>query len=128
VSAGVNNPSVRYALSDGVGVITLNRPHVLNALDRDLAASLADAAERAARDPAAWVVVVRGAGRAFCPGMDRTALAADGIGEAFYRHWTRGLNCLEDIDKLVVGVLHGYPLNSRALSVWCDHIRYNVES
>ena len=77
-----------YEVKDGVGTITLNRPRVLNALDGDLSASLADAAERAARDPEVWVVVVRGAGRAFCSGMDRTALSAGGIGEAFYRHWT----------------------------------------
>ncbi len=87
----------------------------------DLSASLADAAERAARDPEVWVVVVRGAGRAFCSGMDRTALSAGGIGEAFYRHWTRGLNCLEDMDKLVVGVLHGYCIGGGLqLAVACD--------
>src|SRR5262245_14784160 len=114
-------PSVLYAVSDGVATITLNRPHVLNALDEDLSAGLAEAAERAARDPAAWVVVVRGAGRAFSSGMDRKALSADGIGEAFYRHFIRGLNCLEDMDKLVVGVLHGYCIGGGLqIAVACD--------
>jgi enoyl-CoA hydratase/carnithine racemase len=120
-------PSVIYEVKDGVGTITLNRPHMLNALDHDLSASLADAAERAARDPEAWVVVVRGAGRAFSSGVDRTALSADRIGEAFYRHWTRGLNCLEDMDKLVVGVLHGYCIGGGLqLAVACD-IRLAVD-
>jgi enoyl-CoA hydratase/carnithine racemase len=117
----VSEASVIYEVKDGVGTITLNRPHVLNALDHDLSASVADAAERAARDPEVWVVVVRGAGRAFCSGVDRTALSAGGIGEAFYRHWTRGLNCLEDMDKLVVGVLHGYCIGGGLqLAVACD--------
>ena len=113
--------SVTYAVADGVGTITLSRPHVLNALDTGLAAALADAAAAAAADPAVWVVVVRGAGRAFCSGMDRKALAAGAIDEPFYRHWTRGLNLLEDMDKLSVAVLHGYSIGGGLqLAVACD--------
>src|SRR5882724_10560967 len=114
-------PSVLYEVKDGVGTITLNRPTVLNALDTDLAIELADAAERAAKDHDVWVVVVRGAGRAFSSGMDRTALSAGGIEEAFYRHWIRALNCLEDMDKLVIAVCHGYCIGGGLqLAVACD--------
>jgi enoyl-CoA hydratase/carnithine racemase len=108
--SAVAEPSVLYAARDGVATITLNRPRVLNALDRALSAELADAAEAAARDAGVWVVVVRGAGRAFSSGMDRTVLSSGGIDEAFFRNWTRALNCLEDMDKLVVSVLHGYSI------------------
>ena len=114
-------PSVLYAARDGVATITLNRPRVLNALDLALSAELADAAEAAARDADAWVVVVRGAGRAFCSGMDRTVLSGGGIDEAFYRNWVRALNCLEDMDKVVVSVLHGYSIGGGLqLAVACD--------
>jgi enoyl-CoA hydratase/carnithine racemase len=113
--------SVRYEIEDGVGTITLDRPAVLNALDMDLAVELADAAERAAKDDDVWVVVIRGAGRAFSSGMDRTALSAGAIGEAFYRHWIRALNCLEDMDKLVLAVCHGYCIGGGLqLAVACD--------
>jgi enoyl-CoA hydratase/carnithine racemase len=113
--------SVLYHVKDGVGTITLNRPDVLNALHTELAAELADAAEEAARDPNVWVVVIRGAGRAFSSGIDRTALSAGSIGEPFFRHWIRGLNCLEDMDKLVLGVLHGYCIGGGLqLAVACD--------
>ena len=113
--------SVLYEVRDGVATLTLNRPDVLNAVHNDLAAELADRAEAAARDPKVWVVVVRGKGRAFCSGMDRKALSAGKIGEAFYRHWIRGLNCLEDMDKLVVAVLHGYSIGGGLqLAVACD--------
>jgi len=117
----VAEPSVRYATRGGVATITLNRPRVLNALDRALSAELADAAEAAARDADVWVVVVRGAGRAFCSGMDRTVLSAGGIDEAFFRNWVRALNCLEDMDKVVVAVLHGYAIGGGLqLGVACD--------
>lgn len=112
---------VAYAVEDGVGWITLNRPEVLNALDTELAATLADHAETAARDGAVTTVVVRGGGRAFCSGMDRSALAGGRIGEAFYRHWIRALNCLEDMPKLSVAVLHGYSIGGGLqLALACD--------
>ena len=114
-------PRALYEVKDGVGAITLNRPAVLNALDTDLAIELADAAERAANDHDAWVVVVKGAGRAFSSGMDRKALSAGSIGEPFYRHWIRALNCLEDMDKLVIAVCHGYCIGGGLqLAVACD--------
>ncbi len=115
------DPGVRYGVADGVATIALDRPRVLNALDHGLAVALAEAVEGAARDPAVWVVVVRGAGRALSSGMDRTALAGGRIGEPFYRAWIRALNGLEDMDKLTVAVLHGYSIGGGLqLACACD--------
>lgn len=112
---------VRYGAEGGVGRITLARPAVLNALHTPLAEELAEAVALAARDPDAWVVVVAGEGRAFSSGMDRTALAAGEIGEAFFRHWIGALNGLEDMDKLAVAVIHGYCLGGGLqLALACD--------
>jgi len=52
----------------GVTVVTLNRPEVMNALNTQMRAELADAVRRAGQ--AARVVVLTGAGRAFCSGQD----------------------------------------------------------
>jgi len=113
--------SVLYEVRSGVATLTLNRPALLNALDQAMVAEFADRVEAAEKDADVWVVVVRGAGRAFCSGMDRKALSAGHIGDAFYRHWIRALNCLEDMDKLVVGVLHGYSIGGGLqLAVACD--------
>ena len=112
---------VSYETRDGVSVITLTRPSVLNALNTELAAALVDAVERAASDAATYAVVMRGAGRAFCSGMDRTALAAGDIGEPFYRFWIRALNRLEDMPKVSIAVLHGYSIGGGLqLAVACD--------
>jgi enoyl-CoA hydratase/carnithine racemase len=111
---------VTYEARDGVSVITLTRPSVLNALNTALAAGLVEAVERAERD-ATYAIVVRGAGRAFCSGMDRAALAAGDIGEPFYRFWIRALNRLEDTAKVSIAVLHGYSIGGGLqLAVACD--------
>jgi enoyl-CoA hydratase/carnithine racemase len=110
-----------YETRDGVSWITLNRPAVLNALDTPLAAALAECVERAADDPTTVAVVVQGAGRAFCSGMDRTALAAGAIGEPFHRHWVRALDGLEDMAKVAIAVLHGYSIGGGLqLALACD--------
>jgi len=112
---------VAYRVADGVAWITLDRPDVLNALDTPLTAALADAAEAAAADPDVTLAVVRGAGRAFCSGMDRTALAGGSIGEAFHRAWVRALNRLEDMPKVSLCVLHGYSIGGGLqIGLACD--------
>jgi enoyl-CoA hydratase/carnithine racemase len=112
---------VTYEARDGVSWLTLNRPAVLNALDTALGATLAECVERAAQDAATFAVVVRGAGRAFCSGMDRTALAGGTVGEPFYRYWIRALNLLEDMPKVSIAVLHGYSIGGGLqLGLACD--------
>lgn len=112
---------VTATVAEGVAWITLNRPEVLNALDTALAAALAECVEWAAAAPEVVLVVVRGAGRAFCSGMDRTALARGEIGEPFFRHWIRALNRLEDMPKLSLAVLHGHVLGGGLqLATACD--------
>ena len=59
-----------------VARLTLNRPAALNALSDGLLAALADAFARLAREPAIRVVVLAGAGKAFCAGHDLREMQA----------------------------------------------------
>jgi enoyl-CoA hydratase len=60
----------------GYAVITLNRPKAMNALSRQLRYDLGDAMATLEADPAVRVVIVTGAGRAFCAGLDLKELGA----------------------------------------------------
>ncbi|MBX7110549.1 MAG: enoyl-CoA hydratase/isomerase family protein [Dehalococcoidia bacterium] len=61
---------VLYENRDGVGWITLNRPRVLNAVNKNVTRLLAAALDQAAADEDAKAVILIGAGRAFCAGGD----------------------------------------------------------
>lgn len=60
--------TLTYDLSDGVAVITLNRPDKMNALTTQMRAEIQFAVTEAGKE--ARVVVLTGAGRAFCSGQD----------------------------------------------------------
>jgi enoyl-CoA hydratase/carnithine racemase len=53
-----------------VALVTLNRPEVMNALNRQMYAELEQAFRELHRDPEVWCIVLTGAGRAFCSGDD----------------------------------------------------------
>src|SRR5229473_6660414 len=55
---------------DGVGILTLNRPEKLNAMNRQLGRELHDALKRLEADDGIGVIVLTGAGRAFSAGGD----------------------------------------------------------
>src|SRR2546426_10681676 len=61
---------IRYAVDDGLLTITLHRPEKLNAFTTRMMYELLDAFERADADDRVRVVIVTGAGRAFCAGAD----------------------------------------------------------
>ena len=70
---------------DGVTLLTLNRPERLNAMSADLVEELHDALDDAGRDRSCRVVVLTGAGRGFCAGLDLTGYGTPPGGEGLGR-------------------------------------------
>lgn len=73
---------VRYDVADGVCTLTLDNPERRNAWNPDMERQYFDALDRAAADGAVRALVLTGAGRWFCPGLDsqRLDVAAGGAG------------------------------------------------
>ena len=67
---------------DGLAVLTMNRPRAMNALSRQLRQALADAIDRLEADPGVRVLILTGAGRAFCAGLDLKELGGGEPGSA----------------------------------------------
>lgn len=103
-------PTVRYALADGVATVELNRPAVLNAFDDAMFDALAAAIERAPRD-GARALLLTGAGRAFCAGQDLAALgddpSAQDFGELLRRRYNPLLLSLRALPMPVVVAVNG---------------------
>src|SRR5581483_8773657 len=62
--------TLRYEVSEHIATVTLDRPEVKNALNRELYGRLEEAFREAHRDPEVRCVIVTGAGTAFCSGDD----------------------------------------------------------
>ena len=79
----MSEPVLQIEKRDEIAVVTLNRPHAMNALSRELRGALARAFEELQADPDTGAIVLTGAGRAFCAGLDLKELseeATSGIG------------------------------------------------
>lgn len=111
---------------DGVATLTLNRPSVLNAINRALSGDLVAALNQIRGDDAIRSVVLTGAGRAFCAGQDLAdATPKDdespdlgAIVKAVYTPVIRGIRTLE---KPVVCAVNGVAAGAGAmLALLCD--------
>lgn len=114
------------APSDGVARITMNRPKVLNALNRDLLECLTEAFAAVERDESVGAVVLSGAGRAFSAGFDLKEEAAEEAQPAevwvdrFREDWYRFLGIWRSA-KPYVAAVRGYNLGGALeLSLLCD--------
>jgi enoyl-CoA hydratase/carnithine racemase len=70
-----------YEVAEPVATITMNRPEALNALTVRMLAEIRHAVAAAEQDPSVVGIVLTGAGRGFCPGMDMNALNSMSSGE-----------------------------------------------
>ncbi|WP_022667120.1 enoyl-CoA hydratase/isomerase family protein [Desulfospira joergensenii] len=92
-----------------VGIITLNRPEQMNTFSSLMAAELKQALVDLDTDPAVRVILIKGAGRAFCAGIDVNEL--EGKTAVEYREWIEKMEQpLVSISKLrtpVIAQVHG---------------------
>jgi enoyl-CoA hydratase/carnithine racemase len=103
---------------DGVAWIKLNRPSVLNALNRGMVSELLAALDEIERDPTVRVVVIKGNGRAFCAGADLEEYPlGGGVGEdlGFCGLWEK----IEYLEKPVIAAVHGYAITGGFLLSYC---------
>jgi enoyl-CoA hydratase/carnithine racemase len=96
-----------------IAVVTLNRPHVLNAISMDMAEQLANGLSAIGENRAVWVVVVAAAGeRAFCVGADlKEAASLSDAAQLERRRLIRELfKTLRSIPQPTIASVFGYAL------------------
>jgi len=105
------------SLGDGITLLTLNRPEKLNAMNAELISDLHAALDDVKADPACRVVVLTGAGRGFCAGLDLTGYgtppgAVEGEGRAHaglrvQQHIAALVPKLRDLRQPVIAAVNG---------------------
>lgn len=108
----MNEPTVRLRLDGPVARVTLNRPNIRNAFNDEMLAGLLDAFARIRDDEQARVVVLTGAGKAFCAGADLHWMkrVVDYTYEENYEDSLRLANMLREVytcPKPVIGRING---------------------
>jgi enoyl-CoA hydratase len=131
----VINPNlVQYSREGHIGTITLNRPDKRNAMNWALWLALEGAVKQAEEDKEARVIILRGAGKTFCAGLDlgpenellQAIGATAGAGQkmAFYRLARRGQDIFTRLERILqptLAVIHGHCLGAGLeLALCCD--------
>lgn len=107
-------------VADGIATITLNRPEKLNALTRPLCDELVAALRATSTDRSVRVVVITGAGRAFCAGADLTILGSDG--DALVRGGKEIALLIRSTPQPVIAAVNGAAAGGGAnLALACDY-------
>jgi E-phenylitaconyl-CoA hydratase len=122
----VSSDTLLFDLADNVAVITLNRPEVRNAMNREISGALQEALQRIREDDAIRVAVITGAGRTFSAGADlkeraQIGRAADASAATVIEpHRTSGFARMA-IEKPVIAAIDGYCLAAGfELALLCD--------
>ena len=129
-------PVVERADRNGVAVLTLNRPRQYNALSRAMLESLHRELDAIAADNAVRVVIVTGAGRAFCAGHDlkeMRALASPAEVEALFALCSAMMQKLVALPQPVIAAVNGVATAAGCqlvaqcdLAVASEHARFAV--
>ncbi|WP_299148448.1 enoyl-CoA hydratase-related protein [uncultured Tateyamaria sp.] len=118
----MNYETLTYDLTDGVALITLNRPDVMNALTTQMRAEIEVAVTEAGK--VARVVVLTGAGRAFCSGQDlgdRANAANLDLERTLRDEYTPMLNAIVDCPVPTIAAVNGAAAGAGAnLALACD--------
>lgn len=120
---------LEYSVTDGVGTILLNRPHRKNAFTMEMIGQWAGILQDARTDPDVRVIVLTGAGDAFCSGVDLGSLGGDGTPrrspleqkQHLSEHIHRIPYALEDLDKPVIAAINGVAVGAGMdMALMCD--------
>lgn len=119
----MNYECIIYKKDDGIGLIKLNRPKVLNAMNRQLWIEIQDALENVKQDDAVKALIITGEGRAFSTGADLKDSKDRSVED--YRIYLESLQeasrKIIRFEKPIIAAINGYALGSGyELALACD--------
>ena len=126
------DPVLLSEKSDGILTLTLNRPSAMNALSRELRRAIIGAFRAVAADPEVGVVILTGAGRAFCAGLDLKELGGETSATPDVADAVATGDLIETIsqcDRPVIGAVNGVAVTGGfELALACDLLIASTEA
>lgn len=125
--------AIQWEVRDHTGVLTLNRPERLNAIDNVMREELEDVMRRAEGDPQVWTLIVTGNGRGFCSGADLKARAeAEKRGESaaqppLYEPRYYYAIAFSELTKPVIAAVNGVTRGAGCNMAWAADFRIASE-
>ncbi|MBQ1443099.1 MAG: enoyl-CoA hydratase [Renibacterium sp.] len=118
-----SEPNVLVEKRGRVTLLTLNRPHALNALNEATMNDLVAAATAADADPEVGAVVITGSAKAFAAGADIKEMAAKDYMEMYSSDWFRNWENLTRLRIPMIAAVSGFALGGGCeLAMMCDFI------
>lgn len=121
-----------YAEADGIATITLNRPDRYNAFNNDMSFEFIDVLKKVAKEPAVRVVVLTGAGKAFCSGQDLKDIAGQqnrSIADSVEQRYNPIMRLIYGTEKPFICRLNGVAAGAGAgIALACDYVVASQES
>ncbi len=132
----MSEPLVLVEKEDGIAIVTLNRPKAMNALSQALVSSIARAFSELEKDEGTGVVILTGAGRAFCAGLDLKELSAQGAtqseagaSEPLGSDTLDMIDIIHAFDRPIIGAINGVAITGGfELALACDILIASTEA
>lgn len=123
---------LKFEVANGIATVTLNRPDVYNALNDGITYELQDALKAISKDGSIRVMVLTGAGKAFCSGQDLKAAAGQekrSFLDSLHKRYNPIISAMRNLPKPIICRLNGVAAGAGcSLALACDMIIASEEA
>ncbi|MFN4084139.1 MAG: enoyl-CoA hydratase-related protein [Bacteroidia bacterium] len=118
--------TILFEVKNNIATLTLNRPEVFNAFNEQLSFDVADALKQTSKDKSIRVLIITGAGKAFCSGQDLKSIAGNqnrSLSESLYKRYNPMIKAIRNLNIPVICKLNGVAAGAGcSLALACDMI------
>ncbi len=117
--------TILFEVNSGIARLTLNRPEVFNAFNEQQSTDVTDALKKCEKDKSIRVLIITGAGKAFCSGQDLKSIAGEkrSLSESLYKRYNPMIRAMRNLPVPVICKLNGVAAGAGcSLALACDFI------